>query len=336
MRNTIETLRREKIFKIVAIVFLVVLGGSVGFILFEKDMAFPDAFWWSIVTLTTVGYGDISPATTGGRLVGVAVMIIGIGFLGVLTARIASVFIEEKILESKGMKATHVKDHYLICGWNYRGPEVVAGLRADAKVGESAPIVIIADLAEKPLDDPNIHFVRGDVSTENLKRAGIEAARVVLVLSDERLDAYARDAKAILNTLTIESLNNKVYTCVELMDPRNVEYCQMASADEIIVVGEIGTNLLVQAALDHGISRVVSELVSNRHGEDLYKIPLPARHEGRTFYDVMCDLKKQHNVLCIGIEDETGRRLVSNPRPDHALAKGDQLIVISTDRPSIS
>ncbi len=329
-------LKREKLFRVLLVVFAVLVLGTLGFVYFEENMRYVDALWWSVVTMTTVGYGDISPASPGGRVVGIMVMVMGIGFLGVLTATIASAFIETKILESKGMKATDVKDHFLICGWNFRGAEVVSELRSDPKCGAVTPIVVIAELTDKPLDDPNLYFIRGPVNTENLKKAGIAEARVVLVLSDETLDAYSRDAKTILNTLTIESLNPAVYTCVELMDPRNVEYCEMAAADEIIVVGELSTNLLVQAALDHGITRMVSELVSNRYGEDLYKIPVPADLAGSTFYDAMCRLKKDHNVLCIGVEDAEGKNLKTNPGNDYALNQTDLLIVISRDRPMIA
>jgi voltage-gated potassium channel Kch len=54
-----------------------------------------DALWWAIVTVTTVGYGDVSPATAEGRLIAVALMLIGIGVISALTATIASFFVED-------------------------------------------------------------------------------------------------------------------------------------------------------------------------------------------------------------------------------------------------
>lgn len=335
LKNLIARIRHEKIFRILLITCIVILLGSAGFVFFERGVKFADALWWSVVTLTTVGYGDISPATLGGRIVGMGIMVIGIGFLGILTAGIATVFLEEKILENKGMKPTDVNDHFIICGWNFRGNEIIAELRGDPKCGE-LPIVIIADLPENPLNDPDVHFIRGEVSSEILKKANLHAAQVVIVLSDDHLDAYARDAKAILNTLTVKNLNPSIYTCVELMEPGNVEHCQMAKADEIIVIGEISTNMLVQAALDHGVTRMISELVSNRYGKEIYKIGLPSRLADRNFFDVMCELKKDYDVLCIGVEDKAGRNLISNPPGDYRVGKDDQLIVIATERPDIA
>ncbi|MDM8526484.1 ion channel [Desulfococcaceae bacterium HSG8] len=333
LKRIIAMLRRENFFKVMLITFIVILSGSTGFVFFEKDTTFADALWWAVVTLTTVGYGDISPESTGGRLVGIGVMIMGIGFLGVLTASIATIFMEERLLENKGMKSTQVKNHFIICGWNFRGEEIVEELRRDPKSAD-VPIVIIADLPEKPMDDPLLHFIRGEVRSDILEKANLNSAQSVIVLSDDNLDAYARDAKAVLNTLTIKNIYPGVYACVELMDAENVEQCKMAKADEIVVLGEISTNLLVQAALDHGITRMISELLTNRYGKEIYKIKLPPRLANRSFFDVMCELKKEYDILCVGVEDS--KNVISNPDSNYQVAKDDRLIVIASERPDVT
>jgi len=78
---------------IVFTVFLVLLA-SVGILHFEPRVSsFGDAVWWSIVTLSTVGYGDIAPTTLGGRLIGASLMIVGIGLLATLTGTVATYFL---------------------------------------------------------------------------------------------------------------------------------------------------------------------------------------------------------------------------------------------------
>lgn len=74
--------------------FLIIIGGAFGIMVFEPGMQdFGDALWWSLVTTTTVGYGDISPETVGGRIIAGILMIVGIGFLGMVTGSVATYFV---------------------------------------------------------------------------------------------------------------------------------------------------------------------------------------------------------------------------------------------------
>jgi voltage-gated potassium channel len=327
-------LRKENLFKVILAITLLMTIGSLLFFVFEKNVKMTDAVWWSIVTLTTVGYGDISPTTVGGKLVGIGIMMAGIGFLGFFTASVATIFVENRLLENKGMKATRMTHHIILCGWNFRGSDIVEELRADPKTS-GIQLAVIADLNDKPIDDPNLHFIKGEVDPDHLKKANIGQAQTVIILSDDRLDAYARDAKTILNTLTVKNQCPNVYTCVELMDPKNVQHCKMAQADEIIVVGEISTNLLVQAALDHGMTRMISELVSNRYGHELYKVKCPAQLVGSSFFHALCELKKKEGIICLGVTSRSGNEIKVNPESDYRLQKDDRLIIIAIDRPQL-
>jgi len=328
-------MQRENLHRIALAVLVLIFLASMAFWLLEPERNLLDAFWWSIVTATTVGYGDISPETVGGKLVGIVLMVVGIGFLGVLTATIASVFIDNKLRERKGMNDATVHGQFVICGWNYKGFDIVAELRADEK-SKALPIVLIAQLDEKPLDDPGFHFIRGEINVEVLEKANLQEARTVIVLSDENLDVGVRDAKTILDTLTLKSLYPDVYVCVELVESKNVEHCRMAKADEIVVVGELSSNLLVQAALDHGITHMITELVSNRYGSELYKVKLPPSLVGETFFDAICRLKKKYNILCLAVEKRDDRQLIANPDADYRLSEEDELVVIASRRPELS
>ncbi|SFH55617.1 voltage-gated potassium channel [Tindallia magadiensis] len=89
-----DFIRTNGMIYVVAITVAINLFGAIG-IYFLENMDLVNAFWWSFVTITTVGYGDISPATTGGKLLAAVLMLVGIGFIGMLTGTIATYFLGE-------------------------------------------------------------------------------------------------------------------------------------------------------------------------------------------------------------------------------------------------
>ena len=94
-------LKHHSLYRVLVAVAATLISGSWLVLLFEENAKgsnihnYPDALWWAIVTVTTVGYGDRYPVTGGGRAVAVVLMLVGIGLIGVLTATVASVFIKE-------------------------------------------------------------------------------------------------------------------------------------------------------------------------------------------------------------------------------------------------
>jgi voltage-gated potassium channel len=91
-------LTRASVFRFVSLatIFLTVIAGAVQATVDTGDFkTFWDGVWWAVVTVTTVGYGDVYPTTVAGRVVAIALMLVGVGFLAVLTATIASRFVKE-------------------------------------------------------------------------------------------------------------------------------------------------------------------------------------------------------------------------------------------------
>jgi len=335
LRHIWRFLQREKFTRLFALIVIMVVLSSTGVILLEPEMSPINALWWTIVTLTTVGYGDISPITIGGRIIAVVIMFFGIGLLGMLSATLASVLVEKKFKEDRGMSSYKFENHIILCEWNHRARVILSEFRADPKTAD-APIVLIADIERKPIDDENLFFIQGSINDETLKRANLTKARTVVILGDDRLDDTARDAKAVLTTLTVESINPDVYTIVELVDEAHVRHCKRAKADEIIVSSELSSGLISRAALNHGITKVVSELLSARYGNNLYKLPIPTSMIGISFIEVLTEMKQHHHSIVLALQREEEGEVVSNPPVDYRLEQSDYLIVISDKRPQLS
>ncbi len=337
LKRYLRFIKQENIGRLLLISLLMLFTGSILLYLLEKGKndnidSFGDALWWGIVTLATVGYGDISPITLAGRIVGAFVILFGIGFIGLFTASIASIFIDRKLRQNRGLKALkNLNGHIIICGWNYIANEIISEIHLDNKDRE---IVIIASLDEKPIDEDHVYFIKGNsADISKLEMACFRTADVAIVLHDDSNLGNSGDGQGILTVLAIKKEQPNIYVCIQILDENNVEHCKRAGADEIIVTGGMTSKLLVQAALDHGVTRVVSELMSQKYGNEIYKIPCPQKYIGLDFKSALAEFKDDYDGIIIGIEKPN--QLLTNPKSNVVLDKGDYMIVISEQRPCV-
>lgn len=321
-------LQREKLDRLILAIGIILAFSSIGLSFLEPNLSITDALWWSIVTLTTVGYGDITPITFGGRFIAIVNMFFSIVILATFSATIASILVDRKIKEDRGMTSFQVKKHIILCEWNYRAKLILNGLRFDDKT-KTTPIVLIANIDSKPVDDKYLFFIQGQVSDETLNRANLNEAKTVIILGDDSLDNLARDAKVILSTLTVESINRSAYTIVELVDPGYIPTCKRANADEIIVSSELSSMLIYQATINHGITKIVSDIFSSQDGNQIYKIPLPKEQIGLTFLEVFIYMKQHHQSTVIAVQKDEEGEVISNPPTHYILTEYDYLIVIA-------
>ena len=336
-RKYMRFMRKENLGRLIIVTFCVLAIGTIGMILFEKGSAESniksgrDAIWWSFVTITTVGYGDFYPTTLGGRIIGAVVMLFGIGFLGMFTATIASIFVERKLRQDRGLKALKgLKDHILLCGWNYTAAEVISEIHAD---DETKEIVIIANLDENPSEIAHVEYIKGDpADLDKLEMACFRTASTAIVLHDES-HGNGRDGQGVLTVLAIKHECPTIYVCVQILDENNVEHCLRAGADEVIVSGGLTAKLLGQATLDHGVTKIVSELLSNKYGNQLYKIKCPEKYIGYTFNSALAALKDDYEGIILGIEKVN--EFLTNPAGDTILEKDDHLVLVAERRPKI-
>ena len=222
------------------------------------------ALYFSVATATTVGYGDVTPKTIPGRFIAFIDMLVGIGVLTLLTATVASILVEKKISKDLGMHSYSFEDHIILCEWNYRAEIILKELRLEQET-EKTPIVLVADIARKPVKDKYLYFVKGEVCDETLHQANLMKAKTVIILGDDNVDYKQRDAKVILSVLTVESINKDAYTIAELINEKNIETCKRAYADEIIVSSKLSSNLISSATINHGISKVISDKIGRAH-----------------------------------------------------------------------
>lgn len=321
LSRLLTRLVRSRTYPVVAAILLILTLSSVGVLLFEREtnqsfQSLGDAVWWTLVTAATVGYGDKVPVTTGGRLVGVVVMIFGIGLLGMVTGRIASWLVEWKIKEGSGLSTQKkTKKHFIICGWKEEMSRILKDILAVNPEFSDGDMVLVSMVDAAEVENlraepelQSIRFVKGDYVDETvLHRANIKEAARVLILADTSTQASAQeiDARAVMAILSIKALSKNIYTCVELIDAKFKRYLENVHCDEILLSREHNRILLANAASASGISHVVHELIDVERGPLATRM-VPARFVGDTFGNLGEYFQDMDRSILIGILENTG------------------------------
>ena len=326
LRALFFVLKREKFFSISGITLAILLGGATSLYFLEHGVnksvdSIGDAVYWAIISMTTTGYGDITPSTPGGRVVAAVVVLSGLFLLSIVTATVASVFVEKKIREGKGLETITLKDHLVLCGWNTNAEEVIESLLR-AMPAQKVQLVLVNELSEEELEslkfkyrDYNFKFLRGDFAHEDiLARANIAKARSAILLADTsgHHSLEKADERTILATLAIKSIAPEVKTCAELLNPENMQHLRRANVDEIVVRGEHLGNLLAGATISPGLPRIISSLLSPAEENNLWKVAIPRRFIGKTVAELSAHLRKEHQALFVGLLRERKRLVLEN------------------------
>jgi Trk K+ transport system NAD-binding subunit len=302
---------------------------------------FGDAIMWVLVFLVS-GF-DVSPATGAGRTIGIALAFLNMLYGSAFTAILARTIFQAYMGRGKKVDLRLVKDHILICGWQEdRTKDLVAQLHAP-NVDRRTIVIIDPSVTDhqttaegdKPLFiDKDTIFVKGDPTKRNdLEKARVHDAYAALILSDMLKTPAESDSLVLLTCLTIESMNKKVHTCVEIREPENEEHLVMAHADEIVKVGEVTGHLLVQGALSHGVTKVYKKLLSPTEGECLFEVEVPIWAIDLAFGDLAKRLIDAGLIL-VGLLK--GRDAQVNPPVNEAIQRGAKLLVIARDKPDLA
>ncbi len=184
----------------------------------ENINNFGDSLWWFIVTTSTVGYGDIYPATGAGRIVAVLSILIGFYLFTNLVAIITDSvqrFVERRRL---GLVKVECKDHIVVCDYTAVADEMLRSIRKIEGLKERE-VVIVTDLVrQQPY--PDYHFVQGvPFSPEALDRASTKDAAYVLIFANFRF--ADPDLKTLHVASRVLEINPQAAVLVEMIDPES-------------------------------------------------------------------------------------------------------------------
>jgi voltage-gated potassium channel len=309
-------LKEEKFFRIAGPIFIIVAFGAIT--IFFTDQYYGkkgligifDAIYWSVVTVATVGYGDIVPVSRVSKFFALLIIVSGPVVLSLLTASIASILVERKIMEGKGLEAIREKDHIIICGWNENGEKIIDGILLEWKSLPPA-IVLVNELDRDEVQSiqykykgRNIKFLRGNFVKEDvLAKSNLARAKAAIVLADTSggHNPDKADERTIFGTMAIKSMASKVRTCAELIKSENREHLTRANVDEIIVRGESTGSLLARAAITPGVTDSLRILIDNQDENKIWRIPVFGKFVNKPLGELSLFLRQKFGALVLAV-----------------------------------
>ncbi|WP_337860324.1 potassium channel family protein [Ferroplasma sp.] len=246
------------------------------------------SLWWTMQTVTTVGYGDTPVLGIIGRTNGMLIMVVGIGSLGYLMAALTSMLIDIRLSSKLGEKMATEKKHIVICNYNESTKKVLEKIKDDG-IG----IVILNENEIKETSEYT--FIKGSfLKEDDLIRAGIQKATSVIIFSrSEDKDERGMDAENILSAMVIRKINANIRIIGEILEPDSREHAS-SFMDDIVVKGDVSSMLIYSSIIIPGMPEFISDLLtSNNISEE----DIPETYNNSTYREFISIMEKQNRII---------------------------------------
>ncbi|MDQ0242903.1 voltage-gated potassium channel [Bacillus fengqiuensis] len=324
----------RKFIKLKFVTILLLSAAIISFGTFSIHLLEPETFptlfeglWWTMTTLTTVGYGDYSPKTTGGRLVGMFLFLFGIGIIGLLISRFVDLISTYNRLKTEGKLMYKRKNHYIYITYSKKTKDAIEEVLAAEPLAE---IVLIDTFPSVPYEHDQLFYVQGDPSEEaTLLKANILHAKRVCIFSDSSIDdSTLADGKTLLIATAVESLSHtyeqNIHTIVEISKESHIGKFKHVNVDDFILSNDSVSRLMARATLHPGTTNIFRQLLSKKYGSNIHEIkPMP---EWKTIRDAYLSLFEQGAVL-ISINEDMN--FLADK--EHPLQPDDMLFIVCND-----
>ncbi|MGY1607202.1 MULTISPECIES: potassium channel family protein [unclassified Geodermatophilus] len=262
----------------------------------DGDVTLLDAAYYSTVSLSTTGYGDIVPVTDGARLFNFAVITpLRVMFLIVLIGTTLEALTARSREEFRIRRwRSRVRQHVIVCGYGTKGRSAIRSLQA---TGTPLENIVVVDPETRAIDEANSTGLTGIVGdagrTDVLRRAHVERARAVIVAAN-------RDDAAVLITLTVRQLNHSVPITTSVREEENAQLLRQSGADTVITTSATAGRLLGLSTDSPRVVSVVEDLVTGGQGLDLSQREVTAGEVGlgpRDLRDIVLSVTRGGRTL---------------------------------------
>jgi voltage-gated potassium channel len=301
-----------------------ILAGTAGFVAIEGWTPL-DAFYMTVTTVSTVGYGEIHPLSSRGRLFASVLIIGAIGTAIYTFTRLGQAVVQGELLGGLGRRRMRrqlmdLEDHFVLCGFG-RFAKPVAEELAHKKI----PFCVIErDAGTEPqLRDAGYVYLIDDATTdEALQDAGVDRARAVLAL-------LPSDADNLYVTVTARSLNPGLRVIARSSDERGESKLRRGGADVVVSPYNLAGTRIVQAATSPTVLQFVERVADRQYLE--MNLAEALVREGSKLPGTIgsARLRSEHGVIVVAIK--RNQTMLFTPGPSEELRPGDVLVIMGRE-----
>jgi voltage-gated potassium channel len=306
-----------------AFLLLVLVGGTVGYTLIE-GWGILEALYMTVITITTVGYGEVRPLSQGGVAFTMILILTSVGMVAFIVVGLARIMVEGEIRKIFGRrklekKIGNLRDHYIVCGYGRIGNYICRELSETPR-----PFVVVEKDPEvtQRLEEENYFYINGDATDDEvLCMAGIEFAKYLVA-------AVASDADNLYITMTARQLNPDLYILSRATDESAQKKLLTAGANKVILPYLIGAHRMAMALIQPTVVDFM-EIATRRRSLELQLEEIKVQRVDQIPSPLLRDsgIRSDLDLIVVGIKKESGK-MVYNPSSEAQIEIGDTLIIL--------
>jgi voltage-gated potassium channel len=327
-RRSYTLLLLTRLWKFIAVFGGVYVAAALGFFFLEPHISLLNSFYWAIVTLSTIGYGDVVPTVAFAKYFTIGVAVTQVFLLGYLITVVSATVTEASQHRILGTLGTDLSDHVVVLGYSDVGRAAVRELLAQ---GEKVAIV-----TEDAAEVANVRTLGSDkqvfatfgppAEQEILRRVNILAAHSVIVCTRD-------DTTSLIAALNVRSLNPTIRIVVSISRPELKRTLQSAGVTYIASPGDMGGRLCADAAFRPEVANAVEDLTSTAQGADIEEFILTASTPiaTQTLAEAERLVRSATDCIVIGYARPSARGefvTVLNPPATFRFQPGDAILVL--------
>ncbi len=322
MRERALTPIQKLIISISLIIFLIMIG-TVGLTLMEKQLTLFESLYFTVITISTVGFGEVVELHQHSRLFIIFLIVFSVITTTFAVSAIGQIVLEGQlraILGRRKMKSkiSKLSEHYIVAGFGRVGRQVI-----DAYRRRNVPFIILEsdENVINRLEEEGILYVQGRATEDDvLIKAGVDKAKVLV-------STLPVEADNVYLALTARDMNPSLYIICRADNPEGEKKLKRAGANNVVSPHILGGNRMAMASLRPNVVDFMQMTAMGEAGLGIEEVRLPAesRFSGQTLID--SKIKPEFGVTVIGIR-KPDKRMIINPSPDEKMEANDILVLV--------